>query len=63
MRKNIIAMFGSRKVLRKKNVKKNNFFIFSFTIIFFKLNIIRNLYILKLFNIYIIKEIKRNEFE
>ena len=27
---NFIAMFGSRKILRKKNVKKNDFLIFSF---------------------------------
>ena len=37
MRENIIAMFGSRKVLRKeKNVKKNYFFIFGFMKFFLK---------------------------
>ena len=37
MRENIIAMFGSPKILRKKNMKKNDCFIFGFTIIFFKI--------------------------
>ena len=35
-------MFSYRKVQRKeKNVKKNSFLMFGFTIIFFKLNIIK----------------------
>ena len=36
--------------------------MFDFIINFFKLNIVKNLYILKLFNFYIIEEMKWNEF-
>ena len=58
-------MFDSQKVMRKeKNVKKN---VFSCLVSSWKnqrkLNIIKNLYILKLFNIYIIEENKWNKFE
>ena len=43
-----------KKMLRKKNVKKNDFIMFSFNVKI-KTNIIKILYILKLFNFYIKK--------
>ena len=61
------AMFSSQKVLRKEknNVKKNDFLIFNFIRedrkeIKYNLNLVRNLYILKLFNIW---KKKWNEFK
>ena len=62
-------MFGFRKILRKeKNVKKNVFLLFNFTIENMKenqilLELVRNLCILKSFNIYIMEKNKLNEFE
>ena len=62
-------MFDTQQVLRKekKNAKENDFLIFGFIMkntgkknqIYLKL--IRNLYTLKLFNLYIIDETKWNE--
>ena len=56
-------MFGSQKALKKeKNVKKNYFLMFGYTLKNAKenqiqLKLFRNLYIFKLFNLYI-KELK-----
>ena len=54
----IIRLCLVPKVLRKeKNAKKNYFFMLSFIIIFF-IKLIKILYILKVFNLYIMQEIK-----
>ena len=61
-------MFDYRKILIKKNIKKNGFPIFGFTTqnknenqILLKL--VKKLYIFKLFNIYTMEKNKLNEFE
>ena len=46
-------MFNSRKILRKKHIKKNDFLMFDFTMKNMKenqiLNLVKRLYIFKLF--------------
>ena len=63
-------IFASWKIVKrkKKTGKKNNFLIFDFIIKnikkkTIKYKVIRNLYILKLFNLYIIKENKLNKYK
>ena len=45
-------MFGFRKILRKK-IKENSFFIYLFYYEKHQRKLVKNLYIFKLFNIYI----------